>query len=515
MKCTVRLYNTSFPSSGELLALPVFSDHLDSDVRIGKLNTLTDGRLSSALKRLHFEGKYLQKISLEAYGGYNSIVLVGLGARADFTPARLENALAEAVRWANKQRITKLDVYYDPEWNATYEEAGRIAALAGNLANYAFTKYLSKEKTEGPSYVEEIRFCLEPHGKTKDAAERLERGVRLGALTAEGMCYTRDLVNEPASAIFPETLAAEARKIAASSGGSVSARILEADECDQLGMGAYLAVGQGSDNPVKFILLSYRRANSSGYKRIALVGKSVTFDTGGYQIKPGEYMNDMKIDMTGGATMLGIFKILSKWDEQQYGQLAFDEIYGILPACENMISGRAYRPGDILTAMNGKTIEVKHTDAEGRLTLADALAYASRELKCEYAIDFATLTGAIMVALGNDIAGVFGNDEAFTAKFMEEAERAGERAWRMPLPEEYRDQIKGEISDLTNLGKKDRYGGAITAALFLQEFVDDMKWIHVDIAGASYSDDPPKGTRSKGATAWGVKTLLQVLSSSV
>ncbi|MCX7996618.1 MAG: leucyl aminopeptidase [Patescibacteria group bacterium] len=515
MKCNVTLHNAPFPSTGELLALPVFSENGKTSPRIAELNTITKGQLLERIKQEAFTGKRGQLLAFDSDCGYTRIILVGMGKQEQFSFPLLENTVADAVRHANSVRATRLDVYLDPVWKQDYREIGRLFATAANLANYSFVRYKSHEKTEGPSYLSELRICLEASLDTAQIRGELKEGIALGVLISEGMYLTRDLVNEPASAIYPETLAEQAYRIANNSKGTVSIKVLEASECEQLGMGSYLAVGQGSDNPPKFIILHFARKKPKRMKRIALIGKSVTFDTGGYQVKPGEYMNDMKIDMAGGAAVLGVFSILSQWNEERFGAIAYDEVFGILPACENMISGRAFRPGDVLTAMNGKTIEVKHTDAEGRLTLADALAYASRELKCEYAIDIATLTGAVMVALGNDIAGVFGNDDAFTREFLSAAQLHGEEAWQLPLSERYRDHIKGTIADLANLGKKDRYGGAITAALFLEEFVDEMKWIHVDIAGSCYTDDPPRGITGTGATAWGVRTLLSVLTKTV
>jgi leucyl aminopeptidase len=240
-----------------------------------------------------------------------------------------------------------------------------------------------------------------------------------------------------------------------------------------------------------------------------LIGKSITFDSGGLSLKPSEAMEWMKIDMAGGAAVLGVFKFLSLLAARGWEDRLNVNVFGILPACENMPSGKALRPGDILTALNGKTIEVLNTDAEGRLTLADALSYAEKFIKPDYCVDLATLTGACMVALGEDIAGLFGNDNQLIKKFETVAKKENEELWQLPLPSWYRKLIQSDIADIKNIGG--RYGGAITAALFLKEFVEKMKWIHLDIAGPAFNQREERGIIKKGATGWGVISLIEFL----
>jgi leucyl aminopeptidase len=318
------------------------------------------------------------------------------------------------------------------------------------------------------------------------------------------MYLTRDLVNEPASHMHPETMVEVAFRIEKESKGKIKVDVLDRQECQRLGMGAFLGVAQGSVREPKFIVLKYQGSKSS--PSVCLVGKSITFDSGGLSLKPAKAMEDMKIDMAGGATVLGIFSILSKLDIKR-------NVYGVLPACENMPSGTAIRPGDIVKSLNGKTTEVVNTDAEGRLALSDALAYAEKYLKPDIIIDLATLTGACMVALGADIAGLFGNDRKIIEEFKEIAKREGDPLWTLPLYKPYLKKMKSDIADFKNVTGTG-YGGAITAALYLNEFVDRAKWLHIDIAGPAHRADAPFGIWPKGATGWGVTSLVEFLRSA-
>lgn len=507
------LTNTPFPGTGETLLFIVTSDNPLKDHRMEQLNNLSKGRLFEKMERTKFKGEKKETLVLDIDGGYKQLIVIGAGKLQQLNRAVLQNCVADAVRILNGQKNKSFSLFVQKEWGNDMLAIGESIALATYLANYHFSKYKSQEFTKGPSEIEEVVVCIEPSLATNTIQRELKTGFIKGEVVASGVELSRNLVNEPASHIYPITLAEEAKRIANESEGRITVKVLDEKQCEAMGMGAYLGVAQGSDNKPQFIVMHFTpKLSKKNKRRICLVGKSVTFDTGGYQIKPDMYMNDMKIDMGGGATMLGVFRALSDWDEKKYGEINYD-VYAVLPACENMISGRAFRPGDVLTAMNGKTIEVKHTDAEGRLTLADALSYADRELKADIVIDFATLTGAIMVALGYQIAGAFGNNQEMVDSFLECAKKQGEEVWQMPLPDFYKEDIKGDVADINNLGK-DRYGGAITAALFLQEFVGDMKWMHIDIAGVAYMDTAASGIRPKGATGWGVRTLLQVLTST-
>ncbi|GMH98272.1 hypothetical protein TrVE_jg6132 [Triparma verrucosa] len=323
--------------------------------------------------------------------------------------------------------------------------------------------------------------------------------VELGTMLETGASLTRDLVNSPPNVLNPLSMASVAKKIAAESGGCMKAKIMDARECESMGMGAYLGVARGSETEPQFIHLTYTPPNKSNIKRkLAVVGKGLTFDAGGYNIKLA-MMELMKFDMGGSGATLGAAKAISLLKPENV------EIHFIIASCENMINEKAMRPGDILTASNGKTIEVLNTDAEGRLTLADALVYADKTVNADKIIDLATLTGACMVALGDGVAGVWSSDDDLASALVDSASsESGDKTWRMPLEASYNDQLKSKIADMTNLGGK--YGGAITAALFLQNFVDKKKpYAHIDIAGPVW--DNKKG----GATGFGAKLVSEWL----
>jgi leucyl aminopeptidase len=516
MNVSITLKEAPFPSMGETIVYPLFSDSLTKDPRFQELDRDAKGRLSKKASRMEFSGNVTELLSIDSVGMYQNIVVVGLGDREGFTPTVLRDRVADAVRYLNAARITGFHIVYTPELGKDHAAFAEAVALGVLLGDYRFSRYKSHEFTEKESRVTNVEIHVDSSHHTKQIRTAMERGIDRARLMATGTVLTRDLVNEPSSHLSPAMLAREARKIAEESRGRVSVSVMGEAECEKMGMGAFLGVGQGSDNEAQFIVLRYHPGHVDEEpeqlrRKICLIGKSVTFDSGGYSLKPAEYMEDMKIDMAGGAAVLGTFRILAEWDEKRFGEIPY-EVYGILPACDNMVSGKAFKPGDVLTAMNGKTIEVLNTDAEGRLTLGDALVYAERELKAHIAIDFATLTGAAMVALGTDIAAVFGNDRKLTDTVLDAARKHNEPAWELPLSDLYADEIKGEVADMKNLPKT-RYGGAISAALFLREFVGDMKWVHADIAGSAYNMGKPRGAYPKGATGWGVATLIQVLTT--
>jgi leucyl aminopeptidase len=337
---------------------------------------------------------------------------------------------------------------------------------------------------------------VEPERRSQSAAEE---GMRAGGVWAAATCLARDLVNEPANVVTPAFLAKRAQEIARS--GRLGLKVLERDDCQKLGMGAYVGVAQGSLEPPKFIHLTYR-PKQRARKRVVVIGKGITFDSGGLDLKPADGMYRMKDDMSGAAAVLGLFSALPK--------LALPvEVHGLIAATENMPSGTAQRPGDIVRAMNGLTIEIGNTDAEGRLTLADALVYADKEIKPDEMVDLATLTGAIVVALGMGLSGVFVTDDGLAERMLGAAETAGEKMWRMPLHDEYKDGIKSDIADLNNISSQ-RGGGAIVAGLFMRDFTGGRPWAHLDIAGTAFTErELPLGP--KGATGVGVRTLLAYL----
>jgi leucyl aminopeptidase len=333
---------------------------------------------------------------------------------------------------------------------------------------------------------EEKALALHLPGAPEGVLERARK-------VAEGVYLARDLVNEPPNLLTPEALAERARELEAL---GVEVEVLDEKAIAELGMGAFLAVAQGSENPPRFIKLRYSKEGARA--RLDLVGKGLTFDSGGYSLKPTEGMTTMKGDMAGAAAVLGAFKAAALLGLPV-------ELRGYIAACENLISGRAYRVGDVLKTLSGKTVEVMNTDAEGRLTLADALAYAERE-GAERILTLSTLTGAAVVALGEEVAALFATQEAWGRRVEEAAREAGERVWPMPLEKAYREKLKSPVADLKNVG--DRYGGAITAALFLAEFVK-VPLVHLDIAGPAFARKA-HALGPEGGTGFGVRTILKV-----
>jgi leucyl aminopeptidase len=320
----------------------------------------------------------------------------------------------------------------------------------------------------------------------------------------QGVYLTRDLVNEPGLHATPKRLVKEAQKIAKAN-SNISIKVFDEPALKKMKANALLAVARGSDEPAFLIHLTYK-PKSTAKKRIALAGKGLTFDSGGLSIKPQEGMKTMKTDMAGAATVLGIFSLLAENNISH-------EIHGIIPTTENLISGKAIKPGDIVTALNGKTIEIINTDAEGRLILADAFSYLAKdEGKWDALIDFATLTGACVVALGEQVAGLFGNNSKLNEKILKASKNEGEQIWNMPLVDDYQDLLKSQIADLANVTKS-KWGGAITGALFLKEFIPkDIPWVHLDIAGPSWEERGEIPYIPKGGTGFGVRSIIRFLS---
>lgn len=482
-------------TKGQVLINFVFKDFLK--------DIFAQAKIKKKAGRENFTGEKNEILTIEENSSHEEFFLVGAGKKTEFDLILFRNLLADALRLASRRKFTDVSLYYFPELGTDFFELGKNLSLAFYLSNYHYDKFKSSESKKKIKRIERLNLYLDKISE-KDRSG-LQDGIKQGKLIAQGVYLTRNLVNEPASHLYPSTLVEEAFKIEKESKGKIKVEILDKDECQRLGMGAFLGVAEGSDKEPKFIVLKYKSEKLSNSKKIALVGKSITFDSGGLSLKPSSGMEDMKIDMAGGATVLGIFKTLS--------QLSLNlEVFGILPACENMPSGKAIKPGDIVTALNGKTIEVLNTDAEGRLALADALCYAEKFLKADYIIDIATLTGACRVALGNDITAVIGNDKKFVHDFLKACGDSKEEVWEMPLYKQYSKHVKGEVTDLKNTGSG-KGAGTITAALFLFEFISKSKWIHLDIAGTAFATEKPRGIIPKGATGWGVISILKFLTN--
>ncbi len=457
--------------------------------------------ITAVLKGDRFEGKADASLLWHGDGRRpaSRYLVQGLGRRESFGPDVLHRAAAAAGSKGLGLKVRRAGVALAPPsaWGLKPEDAVRTAAGGFLYGCYRFDKYLSTATSAGGPAELAVGTQKADPGQFREALQEVrvvDRVLRLA----------RDLVSEHAGYLHPGRMAEVARREARRAG--IECRIRDEAEMRRLGMGGMLGVARGSEHPAVIAHLRYRprRAGSRKTPKVVLVGKGVTFDAGGISLKQADGMEAMKADMSGSAAVLATMLALP-------GLKVPVEVHGLLMLVENMPDGRAYRPGDILRIHNGKTVEIKSTDAEGRLILADGLSWACRSLKPDYLVDVATLTGACMVALGPGCTGVLGNDDSFTRRILRASGQAGERMWQLPLFPEYREHIRSDVADVRNAGI--RYGGAITAALFLQEFVEPgVPWVHLDIAGPAYSESGT-GYAPKGASGHGVRTLLQFLRS--
>ncbi|MFC1918048.1 leucyl aminopeptidase [Chloroflexota bacterium] len=421
------------------------------------------------------------------------VVIYGLGKKSALSPDKIRGAVAETCRWLRKKGVSSIATSLPGTGtnNITPESAARAIAEGALLGLYSFRKYLSK-KNDGRKEIKQLIVAVGRKEKSQAV-----KGIQEGVITAEAANMARDMVNEPANYMTPTQMATAARELAQVYGLEIE--ILEREQMQQLGMGGLLGVSQGSQQPPKLIILRYQ-GSSSPKIDLALVGKGITFDSGGISIKPSEKMSEMKGDMAGGAAVMAVISAAARLKLKL-------NITAIIPATENLPSGSALKPGDIIKAMNGKTIEVLNTDAEGRLILADALSYANK-LGAKTIIDVATLTGACTVALGLICTGAFSNNQRLTDKVVAAGKSAGEYIWQMPMFDDYKEMIKSDLADIKNIGN--RYGGAITAAKFLEEFVAKTPWVHLDIAG-TFLSDKERNYLVKGATGVPVRTLINLI----
>lgn len=411
-----------------------------------------------------------------------------LGCSNEPTREQVREAVGSAL--AAAVRVGARSVAFNVPEGIESLDAGVAMTEAVLLASYRYTTYKKAPERD----VTDVVFVV-------DAKKSLsfKKGMERAQSVMTGVTLARDLVNAPPHDMHPEQLAKTALAIAKASKGRVTAKILDRAACEKLGMDAYLAVAKGSAYPPKFIHLTYKPAKASK-QSVAVVGKGITFDSGGLSLKPADAMMTMKCDMGGAAATLGLFASITALAPKLV-------VHGIIAAAENMPSGTAMRPGDIVRSMNGKTIEILNTDAEGRLTLADALHYATK-LDPDVIVDLATLTGACVVALGEEIAGLMSNDDDTATELLAAAERAGEKLWELPLEPRYKPLVESEVADLRNIATN-RYGGSLTAGLFLQHFVNDIPWAHMDIAGPAFAERPMASYIGKGGTGYGVRTLVE------
>ncbi len=480
----------------EALVSYVFDDNEGPQDRVGELDKLTGGLLSRLNKTGELTGKSLETILVHAPAGLKAarLLLVGAGKREQFNSATLRKIAGVATRYL-KNRAVHHFAFVVREGDAS--EVNAQALTEGVItADFETDKYKTEKKKD--KFIDAA--ALAGYGDAEKTAG--EKGITRGRIIAEAQNFARDLVNEPSNKLTPRILAEKAEAMA--KGAGLAVEVLDEKKIADLKMGALLSVAQGSVEPPRMIVITYTPANAKpGAPVVGLVGKAVTFDTGGISIKPADGMEKMKYDMAGGATMIGTMRALAALKPSV-------KVICVVPATENMPGGKAQKPGDIQTAMSGKTIEVLNTDAEGRLILADGVHYA-KQLGATHLVDAATLTGAIVVALANVNVGVFGSDQAWTDKLLASAKEAGEKMWQLPMDEEYREFIKGSFADIQNIGSG-KGGGSITGAWFIREFAGDTPWIHLDIAGTAWNDDA-KPWLAKGPTGVGLRTLIQLIMS--
>ncbi len=426
-------------------------------------------------------------------GPMKKLLLLGLGKRDKFADESARTCAGKAAQKAKELGIKEFSIL-----QFSNLDEGLVEAMTEGiaLALYSFDKYKAPDSSKDPSSkVEEVTILINSDSaKFQSIAERT-------ILAVEAVNFCRDLGNLPPNDCPPAHLASVATSLAQDYG--MKSRIIERYELENMGMGGIVAVGKGSNNPPKLIILEYNGA-AGDQKPYLLVGKAVTFDTGGISIKPGEKMEEMKFDKCGGCTVLAVMRAAATMKINA-------NIVGIVPSVENMPSATSYRPGDIIKMYNGKTVEVINTDAEGRMILADALAYGIATYSPRAVIDLATLTGAAIIALGSNVAAVVGTNKQLTDRLRKLADKTGERMWELPLYDEFHEQIKSTFADMRNIGG--RPGGAITAAAFLSNYVNSVPWIHIDIAGTAWTQDGTfeRSYNPKGATGFGVRTLVKLL----
>ncbi len=478
-------------TSGEGLALAIFDGKIEKNSSLDKIDKHLAHLISETLKKEEFKGKAGEIKVFHTHYKLKSryVFIVGLGESKKFELENLRKAAGKLYQAANGLKLKTLDFDFleESENLCSIEDASQIATEGFVLGSYKFNNYRSKNSKD---VLTEIRFLLSSN-RTLALAKK---GIQLGELLANATNYARDLINTPASDMYPELLGKEAKKIK-----GIRSQVYTVPALKKLKMGALLGVGQGSRKPPVFIEMIYKPSGKAK-KVIALVGKGVTFDSGGLSLKPAKSMETMKDDMSAAATLLGVMSIIKDLKPNV-------EVRAYIPSAENMPGGNAIRPGDVLTAKNGKTIEVLNTDAEGRLILADALSYAS-EKKPDYIIDLATLTGACLVALGDLYAAILSNNKELAEKLIHHGKKSGEKIWELPLAEEYRDDMKSDIADMQNIGGG--YGGTIIGGLFLEAFVNEVPWAHLDIAGPSWANKP-WAYAPKGGTGFMVRTLSEFL----
>jgi leucyl aminopeptidase len=479
-------------AAADVVAVLVTEGSYEKQRAFAELDAATGGALGKHVQNVGFRARAEDVLDVPTLGkiGAKRILLVGVGGKKGLSPARLRAVTATLARASSSEKTLAVAL------GDHAESPAALRAIAEGLAlgAYTFTKYFTGDRAPKKS-LEKVSL----HRSSGRADAAATRAVEQGLAVAKGVNLARDAVNEPPNVLTPEALAGLARGVAKS--GKLKITVLDEKGILKAGMRLHAAVGQGSENKPRFIHLSYVPKKPKA--KLVFVGKGLTFDSGGLCIKPAPGMGEMKSDMGGAAAVLGAMSAVASLGPNV-------EVHGIIGAAENMPDGNAYRPADVFESLDGKTVEIINTDAEGRLVLADALAYA-RKLEPDLLVDAATLTGACVIALGKTCSAFFTSDDKLAKRFERAADEAGEQFWRMPLLPELRESLQSDVADLKHTG--DRYGGSITAALFLKEFVGETPWIHCDIAGPALWDRA-KGIYPKGGTGHAVLTFLSLVEAA-
>ena len=479
----------------EALAVAVFKDETASEGFLKELDTLSGGAVKVVLESEELKGKEGETVYQHLLGAAGikarRLLLVGVGEAADYDAARVAQMAGTAARVLRSKNVKTFALL--PRGNAEPALVVSNAVQGVILGLFEPDKYRTIDKEKRA--IERLIVLVE-----KGDEQTLTRAAEQGRIIGESVNFTRDMANEPGASMTPTNMAERAHEIANQFGLSID--VLDEARMQQEGMGSLLSVARGSDEPAKLIILKYTPSNAeqSGGELLSFVGKGITFDSGGISLKPGENMELMKYDMSGGAAVIGAMRAIAQLKPGR-------PVLGVIPCAENLPSGKATKPGDVVTAMTGKTIEIINTDAEGRLILADAIAYA-KKLGATKIVDMATLTGAVSIALGDVNAAVLGTDQALIDEIIGAGKEVGEKFWQLPLDKEYSKQIKSDIADIKNVGG--RKAGTITAAAFLKEFADGVSWAHLDIAGTAWGDEA-KPYRAKGPTGMPVRTLINIV----
>jgi leucyl aminopeptidase len=464
------------------------------------VDAASGGVVSACLKQGDFAGKYDQVVVLYPKGRMRSkrLVLVGLGSEKELTVERVRQASGRATARARELGVGELATVVHGAGAAGLDPAACAQALVEGalLANYSYDRYRTRDKSRPRG----VKTLVITETDAKKAAE-VKRGAARGKVGAEAVCFVRDLCNTPSLDMTPRQVAERALTLADKE-ARITVKALDENECKKLKMGSFLGVAKGSDEPPRLLVLEYTpQGKAAG--TVCLVGKGITFDSGGISLKPAEGMEKMKYDMSGAAAVLGVFHALKRVQPAV-------RVIGLAPMTENMPGGHAIKPGDVLIAMNGITIEVNNTDAEGRLILADGIAYGKRFYKPDAIIDIATLTGAVVIALGGQASGIMGNDSELLGRIKGASQRSGERVWELPTWSEYFDLLRSDVADQKN--SAGREAGTIVGAMFLAPFAEGTPWVHMDIAGTAWNDKD-KPYAPKGSSGVAVRLLLDLLEN--